>query len=184
LFASRRPFSTLLLTTLLGAAIGCSNPSPHTEQSLPAPTGIPSIADEPSLTFRIPASIGGASSEIGRTAFLGGGRIAVDDYDGKRVLVFDSTGHLTRIIGRGGSGPGEFQTPTLVQTFAADSLLVWDAALRRLSFLSATTGTGTAVQLPSTLANGADRSSGCSGTAASSSGMNGSPLTHHPVRCS
>ncbi len=138
---TRRPNSTLFLATLLGAAVvGCSNPSPQAELSSHAPTGIPWIDDVTSLTFHIPDSIGGASDEMGRAAFLQGGRIAVGNYDGKRILVFDSTGQLTRIIGRGGFGPGEFQTPTLVQTFAADSLLVWDAALRRLSFLSATTG--------------------------------------------
>lgn len=42
------------------------------------------------------------------------GRIWLTDWSNSRFAILDSTGHLLRIIGRDGSGPGEFHYPTAI----------------------------------------------------------------------
>ncbi len=60
------------------------------------------------------------------------GRIAVANAGTHQVKVFGAEGESLAGLGRRGSGPGEFQFPTWVGTHA-DTLLVWDAALERLT---------------------------------------------------
>jgi hypothetical protein len=91
---------------------------------------------------------------MGRAVFLENGRLAIGDWEGQRILLFDSIGSLTGILGRAGSGPGEFRAPVLVQAFAGDSLLVWDPYLRRVTRLSASTGAGHSIDLPTDAAYG------------------------------
>lgn len=109
--------------------------------------GVPVVDTIPALTITIPDSIGGASADMGDVVRLGGGNIAIADWDGHRVLVFDSVGALRRVIGREGSGPGEFEAPLMIQAFGGDSLLIWDPYLGRLSWLDANSGTGRSVNL-------------------------------------
>jgi hypothetical protein len=61
-------------------------------------------------------------------------RIYVGDEAPARVLSFDSSGVLLRIIGREGAGPGEFRSP---QVGAGAFLVVNDGQLRRLSAFDA-----------------------------------------------
>src|SRR5262245_11816672 len=128
-----------LFSCLMAGLVACAE---RPDSSTPAGSadsvfvGPPSIVPTPALTFSIPDSIGGASADMGRAVRLASGRVAIGDWEGKRVLVFDSLGRLDRVIGRAGSGPGEYQGPTLIQSFGGDSLLVWDAYLRRVSWLS------------------------------------------------
>jgi hypothetical protein len=60
------------------------------------------------------------------------GRIAVANAGSHQVKLFGTRGEHLASLGRRGSGPGEFQLPTWVGTHA-DTLLVWDAALERLT---------------------------------------------------
>lgn len=76
--------------------------------------------------------------EIGPAIKLRDGRYAVADGGNARVVFFDASGTLTSTTGRSGEGPGEFQHLTLLARGAADSLLVWDRQLRRVSVLSPT----------------------------------------------
>jgi hypothetical protein len=115
----------------------------------PRATGLPVIGAAPELAFGMPDSIGGASAELGRVLRLASAGFAVGDWDGHRILVFDSLGVLQRIIGRDGSGPGEFRAPSLIQAFSGDSLLVWDPSLRRITWLDARTGLGHSVTVSS-----------------------------------
>ncbi len=55
------------------------------------------------------------------------GRIAVLSRDNHQVLIFDSSGKLTRAFGRRGTGPGEFRGPQHLQYLPPDTLVVWDA---------------------------------------------------------
>jgi hypothetical protein len=114
-----------------------------------APSSLPVIATAPSLTIAIPDSIGGASADMGNVVRLATGAIAIADWDGHRVLVFDSAGLLRRVVGRDGSGPGEFRAPMLLQAFGGDSLLIWDVYLKRLSWLDAGSGSGPSISLAS-----------------------------------
>jgi hypothetical protein len=86
---------------------------------------------------------------MGNVVRLASAGFAIADWDGHRVLAFDSSGALRRIVGREGAGPGEFCRPSLIQAFAGDSLLIWDSCLRRLTWLDAETGRGRSVTLAS-----------------------------------
>lgn len=101
---------------------------------------LPTIAPTPFLTIHVPDSIGGASADMGWVVRLSSGRYAAADRDGGRVLVFDSAGNLARVLGRAGSGPGEYRGPSLIQEIPPDSLLVWDPFLRRISWVDTHTG--------------------------------------------
>lgn len=101
---------------------------------------LPSVATSPSLEIRIPDSVGGASAQMGRIVRLASGRFAIADWDGQRVLLFDSGGQLSRVFGRAGSGPGEFRAPSLIQEVAPDTLLLWDPFLRRITWLDTRSG--------------------------------------------
>lgn len=76
--------------------------------------------------------------EIGSAIKLRDGRYAVADGGNARVVFFDASGTLTSTTGRSGEGPGEFQHLTLLARGAADSILVWDRQLRRVSVLAPT----------------------------------------------
>lgn len=79
-------------------------------------------AESDSLAFSAIADI-----ESGR-----GGRVYVLQPDLRVVQVFDSSGKRVRVIGRRGSGPGEFQFP-LRLGLKQDSLWVWDPTSARIS---------------------------------------------------
>lgn len=146
---SARP--SLFLLSLL--ALGGCDAAPAPPAAVVA-TALPRIEQEPTRTITIPDSIGGASADMGRAVLLADNAIAIGDWDGSRVLVFDSLGALQRIIGRRGSGPREFQNPVLVQAFAGESLLIWDAAFRRVARLSARSGGGNELVLDAAIASG------------------------------
>ena len=80
-------------------------------------------------------ALGAPFSPSYATVVLGStdGAIAIDN-DEKQVVRFDSTGRQTRVAGRKGGGPGEFQWPTAVFVLPRDSVAVWDAGLRRLTY--------------------------------------------------
>jgi hypothetical protein len=64
------------------------------------------------------------------------GRTIVADAGSRRILFFDRQGLLEGTAGGEGEGPGEFKDISFLSLTAADSLLVWDRRLRRVSLLS------------------------------------------------
>jgi len=68
---------------------------------------------------------------------LADGIVVVLDASIPELRFFGPDGRLVNRFGRRGSGPGEFQNPTLVPAFAADSLLVYDSRLRRFHLVAA-----------------------------------------------
>ncbi len=70
-----------------------------------------------------------------RWVFVGPqGEIVVHEPQDMRVRLYDSTGTLVAAVGRSGEGPGEFQHLGSV-FWAADTLVVWDAQLDRVTYL-------------------------------------------------
>jgi len=61
------------------------------------------------------------------------GDIYVLDGQARRVMVYDSAGTFLRAFGRQGEGPGEFEAPATM-VWKADTLVVWDWRLQRLSY--------------------------------------------------
>lgn len=64
------------------------------------------------------------------------GQLVVLDAGARAVRWYDSQGKQSRAVGRRGSGPGEFRSPTWMGRCAKDQLLIWDPPARRLTALS------------------------------------------------
>jgi len=64
------------------------------------------------------------------------GRIAVANQGSSEIRFFDPSGQRVRTVGRKGSGPGEFERIAAFEMGAADSLLIFDQATRRLSVMA------------------------------------------------
>jgi hypothetical protein len=60
-------------------------------------------------------------------------RLYVADDLNHDIRVFDADGQLVRVTGRQGEGPGEFKLPWVVAVDNADTLIVWDQGLMRVS---------------------------------------------------
>lgn len=69
-------------------------------------------------------------------ARLPDGRIAIANAGTQQVKLFGADGRHLASLGRRGGGPGEFQVPMWIGSHA-DSILVWDAALERLTVFDA-----------------------------------------------
>jgi hypothetical protein len=67
---------------------------------------------------------------------LGDGRIVVADAAALEIRVFGADGKHRHTIGRRGGGPGEFQDLQSLSITAGDSIVVYDARLRRISILA------------------------------------------------
>lgn len=61
------------------------------------------------------------------------GKIYVADQFDHNLKVFSAAGKLERVVGREGSGPGEFRAPVWVGRCTNDSLFVYDGLLRRIA---------------------------------------------------
>jgi hypothetical protein len=65
------------------------------------------------------------------------------------LALYDSAGRFQRAVGRKGQGPGEFQGPISVFAWRADSLVVYDPAVLRWTFLDTGLIATRTVQVPS-----------------------------------
>jgi hypothetical protein len=74
-----------------------------------------------------------AFGNVGGVALGPANRLYVADDLSHDVRVFDADGVLVRVIGRKGQGPGEFELPWEVAVDDADTLMVWDQRLMRVS---------------------------------------------------
>lgn len=81
-------------------------------------------------------------------ARLPDGSIAVANAGTQQLKLFDAGGEHLASLGRRGAGPGEFQFPLWVGTHA-DSVLVWDAALERLTVFDGAGRLARSTQFPS-----------------------------------
>jgi hypothetical protein len=79
---------------------------------------------------------------------LDNGTIAVADGASNQIRFFDSSGQHILSVGRRGEGPGEYRVISLFSKFGSDSLLVWDARLRRLTVLDREGNVGRTAQGP------------------------------------
>lgn len=66
------------------------------------------------------------------------GTVVVGDNQANTVRFFSPTGRLLKNVGRHGGGPGEYQLVQLVGHCGTDSLLIFDGANSRLTFLTRT----------------------------------------------
>jgi 6-bladed beta-propeller len=66
---------------------------------------------------------------------LGDGRIAVANSGTSEVRIFGADGRFLSATGRQGEGPGEFRQLSGLWPLRGDSVLAWDAGLRRVTLL-------------------------------------------------
>jgi hypothetical protein len=79
---------------------------------------------------------GGSLSQVAAIRPLSGGRVAVLDAGFKKVVIFDRTGRIERVLGRGqGRGPGEFLFPTGLAV-TGDTIAVFDYSQNRITSFS------------------------------------------------
>lgn len=64
---------------------------------------------------------------------LSDGGIAVANAGSQEIRIFGSAGQHRRSFGREGEGPGEFRAIAALRQIVGDSLVVWDARLRRFT---------------------------------------------------
>ncbi len=74
-----------------------------------------------------------AARRVAGALKLDDGRILVANAGTGELRFFDASGTLLSSTGRKGSGPGEFQDILWIERLAADSVLVYDYRLRRIS---------------------------------------------------
>ena len=67
-------------------------------------------------------------------ARLPDGRVAVLSSGSRRLMLFEPSGELSRIIGGPGEGPGEFTHPLALQYLPPDTLVVWDYFLSSIDY--------------------------------------------------
>ena len=134
------------------AAAGCDRPPPETN----APGGDPgfttrdsagvenhapqrpagrfwSIDAEPEIVLGGGAKLDGEAGDsshlvwrVSGIARLADGRVAVLSAGNQKLFLFEPSGRLSRSIGRGGRGPGEFGRPEHLQYIPPDTLVIWD----------------------------------------------------------
>jgi len=64
------------------------------------------------------------------------GRVLITDQNGGAPQVYDSTGHFLKLLGRVGSGPGEFRHAAAMIPLRDGRLIVFDDALRRVNIFN------------------------------------------------
>ena len=74
--------------------------------------------------------------EVQGAVRLPGGGVAVANSGYGQVRIYGPRGEFVRALGRKGEGPGEFQAPALAGFLPPDTLVVVDARLRRVTYLS------------------------------------------------
>ena len=69
-------------------------------------------------------------------SFLSNGAFVIGDVMSARLSVFDAQGHLEKVIGRKGGGPGEFSNLAWARVYRGDSIATYDRAQRRVTVFS------------------------------------------------
>src|SRR5687768_12855864 len=95
-------------------------------------------------TDRMPAGLSGLPYPVGRDR---SGRFWVLAH-GEPPAVFASDGRFLRVLGRSGSGPGEFRSPLQAVALPGDSILIVDAGLERATVIAPNLSVARTVSVP------------------------------------
>ena len=110
----------VVAVALAAAVVGCAKPD---------------VAAAPTLIADSTISLG-IEYELGDLAAAPDGGWWLLDTRNQVAAQFGPDGRVRRRIGRGGEGPGEFRTPTLIGLTASGDVVISDIALRRLTVFS------------------------------------------------
>jgi len=70
---------------------------------------------------------------VGEVGLRSDGGLVVEDNMTDELRLFDSDGHVTRLMGGAGNGPGEFQNLTTMTVLPGDTVVTYDRRLYRIS---------------------------------------------------
>jgi len=118
-----RALGTFLAVLVLAA---CAPGAPHDVIDPSAPELVRSLGEDNGLVL----------SEVAGAIPLGRGRIAIADGSTGRILIVERDGTVSS-AGGAGEGPGEFRTLAWLGRWGQDTIVAFDASLRRLSALDA-----------------------------------------------
>lgn len=141
-----------VMSCLLGALAACSPPADRSAVVSPTvrdsagvglvdySAGLPSDGDgaripDSTALWQLAAVPGRDAPELYRllsATILRDGRAVVAHASGRELLLVDATGSLVRIIGRPGSGPGEFRAVASVFATSGAEILAFDQVQRRV----------------------------------------------------
>lgn len=85
--------------------------------------------------------------QVSAARLLGDGRLAVGNSGTSEILYFDTAGGLERRVGGSGDGPGEYAAVTAFVDVTADTLMVYDVRLGRLTALDPRGGVARTMRL-------------------------------------
>lgn len=136
---ANRTAPTLLLALVTLACAGGPGETPRVAEW--------SLSAEPTLVIGEDGTVEGELVRVVTALALPGDEVAVVDAGHSEIRVFDGAGRYLRTIGRKGEGPGEFSTQIEWAQIFGDTLLIYDASQRRITYLGAD-GTVHATLLP------------------------------------
>lgn len=125
-----------LVVAAVALFLGCGKDTAPRDRS-PAgaeSSGALSVAAEPSLDLATTAAV--FDTALGLVAWVAvtdAHSLVVADRGSGRIVILDSTGTVSQLLGREGTGPDEFQDPTWIGHCGGDTLFVWDRILSRLT---------------------------------------------------
>ena len=154
LLSGRQARANYMVLLLLALHTGCRNRDSSTpagsEPVTKAVGGSVRIAIEPDLLVVGPDSAKPEDEFVDvRGVFqLADGRIGVADAGVPAVYILSAAGQVEVVVGRQGSGPGEFREPRLLGVQPGDTLVVYDAPLRRVTQFAGSGALVRTVSLP------------------------------------
>lgn len=125
------------ISLVLSTCVACNSGSDQIAQAASA-SGSPSVvaftdAYRLDATLTLPDTGRGAIVSVHSLDVGNDGRMLLADSRNHDVAVLDSTGHTTTILGRAGSGPGEFRQPVDARFLPSGGVVVADVELARIS---------------------------------------------------
>lgn len=116
--------------------------TPANEARQPLPW---TVRQEPDLVVGMAEGPAGPLFRVRGVAGTAAGDVVVMNAGSSELIVLDSSGRLAERRGGRGEGPGEYLEPTLVPSFAQDSLLVFDQGSSRLHLMAESGGVDTTI---------------------------------------
>jgi hypothetical protein len=124
---------SLAIAALL--AVGCGGAPEPAEEAVDPISGIPNVRAEEIWRSSSERRLSGSMDLVVDSR----GRVYLNDRDAG-ILLLSASGDSLRVIGRKGSGPGEYEDAVWLEVIDGDSLMVFDAPNRRLSVFEPDSG--------------------------------------------
>lgn len=125
----------LLIWAVLAVAAACGPPAGES-RTVANDSASWHLAEPPSLHIGATGADGHELDRVYSGLVTQNGSVVVGNSGSGELRFFDLRGRLSRVAGRKGAGPGEFQSINWIRRFRGDSLLVFDLRSQRFSVWS------------------------------------------------